>query len=226
MSFLSLKNISKYYKHDSVNQCILSDVNINLEEGVSVAIVGPSGSGKSTLLKIIGLLDDPSSGSVMIDGIDYANLSDSAKTAARRELIGFIFQSYNLISDFTVIENVIIAQEIMGVQKGIAIKNAMELFERLDIKGKENYFPQELSGGEQQRVAIARSLINKPKLLLADEPTGSLDINNTENILNVFQDIAKEFNVCNIVVTHDIEVAKKSDLIFCLNDGKLEAKKL
>jgi ABC-type lipoprotein export system ATPase subunit len=222
VSFTSLQNISKHYCFEKTKQQVLSGVDLKIEKGAAIAIVGPSGSGKSTLLKILGLLDAPSSGSITMDGIECGKMSESKQTIFRRELVGFIFQSYNLLPDFTALENVMFAQDILGSSKKMALEKAKDLFAKLNISHRYNNYPSQLSGGEQQRVAIARSLINNPKLILADEPTGNLDSENTKNVAAVLESISKEHNITTITVTHDINVAKKADKIYVLNEGKLE----
>ena len=222
MSFISLRNISKHYCLGKTKQQVLSNINLEIIDGESVAIVGPSGSGKSTLLKIIGLLDNPSGGSITIDNVECGKMTESQRTVLRRETIGFVFQSYNLLPDFTALENVLFPQNILGERKKIAIQKAKALFTKLNISSKYNSYPSQLSGGEQQRVAIARSLINRPKLILADEPTGNLDTKNTNNVANILGDITKQHNIATIIVTHDINISKKADKIYILSQGKLE----
>lgn len=225
MSLVSLKNITKSYSFDKNNYQILKDINLEIQQGELLSIVGPSGSGKSTLLKIIGLLDTPSSGSIKINKMDCSKISENKQTILRRDFIGFIFQSYNLLPDFTALENVILPQNIMGIPTKEAISRAKELFKELKIDNKYYNYPNQLSGGEQQRIAIARSLINKPKLILADEPTGNLDTENTNNIAKILEKISKEHRITTIIVTHDMNIAKNADKTYCLNDGKLEIQK-
>jgi lipoprotein-releasing system ATP-binding protein len=222
VEFISLKHITKYYLLNKIKQQVLSDINLEVAQGESISIIGSSGSGKSTLLKIIGLLDNPSSGSISFQGKECSEMGESNQTENRREFIGFIFQSYNLLPDFTALENVMFAQEILGVQKKVALKNAKALFSQLNIADKCENYPSELSGGEQQRVAIARSLINKPKLILADEPTGNLDEENTNNVAEILKNISKDHNITTITVTHDINIANRAGKIYGLNKGKLE----
>jgi ABC-type lipoprotein export system ATPase subunit len=222
VSFVSLQNISKQYCFEKTIHKILYHVDLEITEGEAISIVGPSGSGKSTLLKIIGLLDTPSAGSIVIDGMECSKINETKQTIFRRKLIGFIFQSYNLLPDFTAIENVMFAQEILGSPKKLAMERAKELFAKLNISHRQNNYPSQLSGGEQQRVAIARSLINNPRLILADEPTGNLDSENTNNVAKILENISKEHNITTITVTHDMNVAKKADKIYVLNEGKLE----
>ena len=225
MSLVSLKNITKSYSLDKNNYQILKDINLEIQQGELLSVVGPSGSGKSTLLKIIGLLDAPDSGSIKINKMDCSKISENKQTILRRDFIGFIFQSYNLLPDFTALENVVLPQNIMGIATKKAISKAKKLFNELKIDNKYHNYPNQLSGGEQQRVAIARSLINKPKLILADEPTGNLDTENTNNIAKILEKISKEHKITTIIVTHDMNIAKNADKIYCLDDGKLEIQK-
>ncbi len=225
MTLISLKDITKSYLFDKEHYQVLKGINLEIQQGEFLSIVGPSGSGKSTLLKIMGLLDTPTSGSIKIDKMDCSQIGESKQTVLRRDFIGFIFQSYNLLPDFTALENVVLPQNIMGISTKKAIARAKKLFDELNIGNKLHSYPNQLSGGEQQRIAIARSLINKPKLILADEPTGNLDIENKNNIAKILEKISKEHKITTVVVTHDMNIAKNADKIYCLNDGKLEIQK-
>ena len=222
MKLVSLQNVSKHYWVDKLKEQVLCNVDLDVSSGESIAIIGPSGSGKSTLLKIIGLLDNPSSGSVKIENVECSRMTENKRTILRREVVGFIFQSYNLLPDFTALENVLLPQHILGIKKKVAMEKAQMLFKKLKISNKYNNYPCQLSGGEQQRVAIARSLINKPKMILADEPTGNLDTENTNNVAEILQNISKEHKIATIIVTHDINISKRADKIYVLNKGKLE----
>ncbi|MBY0580921.1 MAG: ABC transporter ATP-binding protein [Rickettsiales bacterium] len=217
--------MTKSYLFDKEHYQVLKGINLEIQQGEFLSIVGPSGSGKSTLLKIMGLLDTPTSGSIKIDKMDCSQIGESKQTVLRRDFIGFIFQSYNLLPDFTALENVVLPQNIMGISTKKAIARAKKLFDELNIGNKLHSYPNQLSGGEQQRIAIARSLINKPKLILADEPTGNLDIENKNNIAKILEKISKEHKITTVVVTHDMNIAKNADKIYCLNDGKLEIQK-
>ena len=225
MTLISLKDITKSYLFDKEHYQVLKGINLEIQQGEFLSIVGPSGSGKSTLLKIMGLLDTPTSGSIKIDKMDCSQIGESKQTVLRRDFIGFIFQSYNLLPDFTALENVVLPQNIMGISTKKAIAQAKKLFDELNIGNKLHSYPNQLSGGEQQRIAIARSLINKPKLILADEPTGNLDTENKNNIAKILEKISKEHKITTVVVTHDMNIAKNADKIYCLNDGKLEIQK-
>lgn len=225
MTLISLKDITKSYLFDKEHYQVLKGINLEIKQGEFLSIVGPSGSGKSTLLKIMGLLDTPTSGSIKIDKMDCSQIGENKQTVLRRDFIGFIFQSYNLLPDFTALENVVLPQNIMGISTKKAIARAKKLFDELNIENKLHSYPNQLSGGEQQRIAIARSLINKPKLILADEPTGNLDTENKNNIAKILEKISKEHKITTVVVTHDMNIAKNADKIYCLNDGKLEMQK-
>jgi ABC-type lipoprotein export system ATPase subunit len=225
VTLISLKDITKSYLFDKEHYQVLKGINLEIQQGEFLSIVGPSGSGKSTLLKIMGLLDTPTSGSIKIDKMDCSQIGESKQTVLRRDFIGFIFQSYNLLPDFTALENVVLPQNIMGIPTKKAIARAKKLFDELNIGNKLHSYPNQLSGGEQQRIAIARSLINKPKLILADEPTGNLDTENKNNIAKILEKISKEHKITTVVVTHDMNIAKNADKIYCLNDGKLEIQK-
>ena len=223
---ISLKNVSKSFVFNKKTYEVLKKVNLDIKQGESISIIGPSGSGKSTLLKLMGLLDTPTSGTVEFNNIDFTKISENKKTTHRREFIGFIFQSYNLLPDFSALENVTLPQSLLGVGLREATSRAKKLFRELDIHDKFSNYPSQLSGGEQQRVAIARSLINKPKLILADEPTGNLDAKNTKNISRILEMISKKHKAATVIVTHDMNIAKIADKIYSLSDGNLQASKV
>ena len=222
MSLISLQKVSKYFILNKGIHHLLQEINLEIKQGESVSIIGPSGSGKSSLLKIIGLLDVPNSGSIFIHGMDCTAISENQQTNLRREYIGFIFQSYNLLHDFTALENIVLPQSILGVNHDIATNNAIRLLKELKLEKKTNYYPNQLSGGEQQRIAIARSLINKPKIILADEPTGNLDFENTQNISRILSTLSRKYQVSLIIITHDIDLATKADKMYSLRNGRLQ----
>ena len=219
-------NLTKIYRSNSVEVYALVDVNLKIRRGEFVAVVGPSGSGKSTLLNLLGVLDKPTSGYVLIDGINTSTM-DSAKLAKlRNEKIGFIFQAYNLINRTTVLRNVELPAIVRGVPKKERIKRAMELLELTGLADKFNRKPLTLSGGEQQRVAIARALINNPTIILADEPTGNLDSKTGYEIFGLLRKLSEERGATVIVVTHNLELANLTDRIIYLRDGRVEGEKV
>ena len=224
MSLLALSKLCKSYKAAGSTQHVLRNLHLQLTQPEIISIMGPSGSGKSTLLKQIGLLSTPDAGEIEIDGVVCSNMSDQQKTLFRQEKLGFIFQSFNLLPDFTAVENIEIPQLMIGVVKKNARAQATRLLAMFGIEDKANRFPNELSGGEQQRVAIARSLVNNPKLLLADEPTGNLDAKNSENVAEILRNITAEQNIPIIIVTHDLKIAEQTEKIYLLEDGQLKLK--
>jgi ABC-type lipoprotein export system ATPase subunit len=203
--------------------CILRDVTLKIEEGESVAIVGPSGSGKTTLLNIIGALDRPSSGRVVFDGRDLSGLGDSELSRIRNRQIGFVFQLHHLLPQCTVLENVLVPTlaERSAVSPAEARKRATELLERVGLADWSRHRPGELSGGQRQRVAVVRALINQPKLLLADEPTGSLDKEASRNIAQLLVGLNRSEGVSLVVVTHSVTLAENMKRVLELSDGTL-----
>lgn len=220
-STLTLKNISKNFIQGNEQLHVLKNVNLEIKQKEIVALIGPSGSGKSTLLQIAGLLDDPSGGEIYLNGTLCSGASDKLKTELRRDYLGFVYQYHNLLPDFDAIENVILPQLIAGVKYKEAADKAKWLLHRLGLEERENHRPAELSGGEQQRVAIARALANTPKLLLADEPTGNLDPNTSENVFSILMEVVRETGLSALVATHNIDLAHRMDREVQLKDGKL-----
>lgn len=218
---LTLKNINKTFRQGNEILEILKDVNLEIRTKEVVALIGPSGSGKSTLLQIAGLLENPTEGEVYIDGENCTGNSDNVRTTLRRDYLGFVYQYHNLLPDFDAAENVIIPQLIAGVKYKEARDKAMWLLQRLGLNEREHHRPAELSGGEQQRVAIARALANTPKLLLADEPTGNLDPNTSDNVFLTLLEVVKETGLSALIATHNIDLANKMDRVVSLKDGKL-----
>lgn len=200
---------------------VLKDINLTVREGEFVSLMGESGSGKSTLLYQIGALDTPTEGSVIISGKNIHKANDQKQSIARRENIGFVFQFYNLVPNLTVEENIILPAVMAKRNKKVYEKHLEYLLDTVGIKDKRNCLPKQLSGGQQQRVAIARALIMKPKLILADEPTGNLDSKSSIEIMELFQKINKEENITIIQVTHSEHMAKYSDKIIYLKDGQI-----
>jgi len=214
---LSTKNIKKSYG----DLQILKDVNLAIRRSEIVSIVGASGAGKSTLLHILGTLARPDSGELLIDGVDVLSLSSSKIADFRNRKIGFIFQFHHLLPEFSALENVCIPSWIAGESKKEATKKATALLEHLQLKDRLEHKPSELSGGEQQRVAIARALINSPAIVLADEPTGNLDSQNSSAIFNMINDLRHEFKQTFVLVTHNEELAALSDRSLRMQDGQL-----
>lgn len=218
---LTLKNINKTFRQGNEILEVLKDVNLDIRPKEVVALIGPSGSGKSTLLQIAGLLENPTDGEVYIDGENCTGNSDNVRTMLRRDYLGFVYQYHNLLPDFDAAENVIIPQLIVGVKYKEAADKAMWLLQRLGLNEREHHRPAELSGGEQQRVAIARALANAPKLLLADEPTGNLDPNTSDNVFLTLLEVVKETGLSALIATHNIDLAHKMDRVVSLKDGRL-----
>ena len=212
-----LINVLKQYDDGAVTA--LNRINLYIEKGSFVSIIGPSGSGKSTLLNMLGALDTPDSGQVIVNGVDLASQKDLSDF--RRHEIGFVFQSFYLNPLLTAKENIMLPMYINKVSKEDASKKAIELLKLVDLEERENHYPKELSGGEQQRVAIARALANDPQIILADEPTGSLDPENEENIMNLLKEISKH-NKCVIVVTHSKTVKEYADIKLEIKNKKIE----
>lgn len=201
----------------------LRGVSIQIYEGEMVAIVGPSGSGKSTLMAILGILDVPSAGKYMLDGIEIQQMHEDDLALIRNDRIGFVFQKFNLLSRSTVLDNVILPMIYRGLSKNDRIDRAKQVLEMVGLGDRIHHKPTELSGGQQQRVAIARALANDPALVLADEPTGNLDTKTGEQIMELFHKLNKEQGITIVIVTHDPEVAAQADRIISLRDGLIEA---
>ncbi len=213
MSLLELKNISKIYGGLKA----LDNVSLSIEKGEWIAIMGPSGSGKSTMMNIVGALDKPSSGEVIFDGRDISKESNRRLTELHRDKIGLVFQQFHLINYLNAVENVMVAQYYHSMPDE---KEALEALERVGLRERAKHLPSQLSGGEQQRVCIARALINSPELILADEPTGNLDEANENIVLEIFRKLHKE-GTSLIVVTHDPEVGEEAERIVRLEHGKI-----
>ncbi len=219
---MKVENISKIFESVAGRVAALRRVNISIKKGEFIAIVGPSGSGKSTLLNIIGALDRPSSGRVLIRGVDIFSLSDSEIATMRNYLIGFIFQSYNLISRTTVIKNVELPTILSGMAAPERRRRAMKMLEVLGIGDKADFKPSSLSGGQQQRVAIARALMNDPAIILADEPTGNLDTKTGQEVFDLLKMLSSKFRRTIVMVTHNPELAEATDRAIYIRDGMVE----
>ena len=214
-----VKNISKTYN----NKKVINEIDLVVNKGEIISIIGPSGAGKTTLLNLISTLDSPDKNNdsiIKINDIDVLNLNDKNLSKFRNTQIGFIFQFHELLPEFTAIENVIIPAIIKGEKKSISIKKAKDLLETLGLSNVINQFPSQLSGGEQQRVAVARALINDPKVIFADEPSGNLDSKSSDLLHKLFFDLRKKLNITFIIVTHNKELSNMTDRKLNLVDGK------
>ncbi|VUT24003.1 MAG: putative ABC transporter ATP-binding protein [Candidatus Methanolliviera sp. GoM_asphalt] len=217
---LSLKRVEKTYQAGTIKVHALREIDLNIEEGEFVSIMGPSGSGKSTLLNMIGCLDRPTAGMIVLDGKDLSKLGDNELAKIRRESIGFIFQQFNLIHTMNALENVALPLYFMGVNTERRMEKAKMLLERVGLKDRVYHRPSELSGGEQQRVAIARSLANDPMIILGDEPTGNVDSTAGAAIMDMLEELNGGGKTI-IVVTHDAEIAKSAGRIVKMKDGRI-----
>lgn len=222
---LEVKNIKRTFQSGDTTVAAVNDVSFKVPAGQFASIVGQSGSGKTTLLSLLGGLDKPNSGSISVDGEDIAKLGDHSLIRYRCQKIGFVFQGYNLVPNLTAIENVTLPMEFAGQPKADRVTRAKELLEQVGLSEDQMLRkPGKLSGGQQQRVAIARALANKPKLILADEPTGNLDSKTGKMIFDLLHNLAKQEKTTIIVVTHDLAIAGKTDKTFRLQDGKIKEK--
>lgn len=219
---LEVTKLRKEFSQAGSKVVPVNAISFTVDEGEFASIIGKSGSGKSTLLSLLGALDTPTSGSIVIGGRDIAKLHDHKLIAYRRKTIGFVFQNYNLVPNLTALENVMLPMEYVGLSRKKRKARAEKLLEQVGIESeKQLRKPGKLSGGEQQRVSVARALANQPKLILADEPTGNLDSENGAMIFDLLHNLARTEHVTIVVVTHDLEIAGKTDKTFKLVDGKL-----
>lgn len=216
MSILKIKNLSKVYGENETEVKALSHINLEINKGEFVVIVGKSGSGKSTLLHIMAGLETPTYGDVIIENTNLSSLNEKERSLLRKEKIGLIFQSYNLIPVLTVEENIKLPTINTSNQDDGYVNELMEL---LNIKERKNHLPNQLSGGQQQRVAIGRALVNKPAIIFADEPTGNLDTKTESEVLNILKESQKKYNQTIIMITHNMDIAKYADKIIKIEDG-------
>ncbi|MBO4561916.1 MAG: ABC transporter ATP-binding protein [Bacteroidaceae bacterium] len=217
---IEVNNLQKIFRTEEVETWALNDVSFNVADGEFVAIMGPSGCGKSTLLNILGLLDNPTKGSYKLQGVEVADLDENHRTDLRKGVIGFVFQSFNLIDELNVRENIELPLLYMGVPAKERRRRAEEVMERMNISHREKHFPNQLSGGQQQRVAIARAVIAGPKLILADEPTGNLDSVNGQEVMNLLKELNQQGTTV-VMVTHSRHDASYANRIINLFDGSI-----
>lgn len=218
---LELKNVYRSFKQGTQSLQVLRGVDLELEKGEVVALIGPSGSGKSTLLQLAGLLEKPTKGDIYLEGQKCSALNDGMRTLLRRDYLGFVYQYHNLLPDFDAVENVMLPQLIAGVKNKDAEDKAKWLLKRVGLEKRFKHRPAEMSGGEQQRVAIARALANTPKLLLADEPTGNLDPKTSESVFAELLAVVKETGLSALIATHNFDLADRMDRKVKLENGKL-----
>ena len=217
-TMIQVNELTKVFKTDEVETWALDKVNIEIGQGEFVAVMGPSGCGKSTLLHILGLLDSPSSGQYLLDGKDVSSCSESKRNELRKGMLGFVFQSFNLIDELTVQENIALPLLYMGVLKQERQRRVEEAMARMDIKHRSRHYPRQISGGQQQRTAIARAIVTRPKLILADEPTGNLDSKNGKEVMGLLSELHREGTTI-VMVTHSQHDAGYADRIIHLFDG-------
>ena len=221
---LKANNIIKKFSSGKAGEelLVLDNLSFEMESGSLVSISGLSGSGKSTLLHILGSLDKPNSGTVKFRNKFINKLNEDEKAAFRNKNIGFVFQFHHLMADLTALENTIMPSLIAGKSFSASKKVANEILAQLDIEKRKNHYPNQLSGGEKQRVAVARALINNPELILADEPTGNIDNRHSEELLQIFFELNERFSTSVLIVTHNLEIAKRANVTYNLHNGKLE----
>jgi putative ABC transport system ATP-binding protein len=222
MPIITTRNLYKQFGTGDVAVEVLRGVDLNIESGEFVAVMGPSGSGKSTLMSIIGGIEPPTSGEVILDGVNIASMNDDERTLLRRRKIGFVFQAFNLIPTLSALENIALPLELDGIEWKVAKARAMEALERVELVHRADHIPAKLSGGEQQRVAIARAIAIKPAILLADEPTGNLDSRQSARVTQLLIDLATNAKQTIVMVTHDANVARCAFRLLMFRDGNIE----
>ncbi|MBR5575457.1 MAG: ABC transporter ATP-binding protein [Alphaproteobacteria bacterium] len=219
---LSVRDIKKTFIEGGQPLHVLRGGGFDLHRGEIVAMVGQSGSGKSTMLQCVGLLDKPTGGSILISGMNVQKMDEDTRTQIRRKKIGFVYQRHNLLSDFTAVENVMLPMLASGVSENDAYVRAMKLLKSANVAHRANHLPGQMSGGEQQRTAVARALANNPDILLADEPTGSLDPTHAGVVFDLLMDLVRKNKMAMLFVTHDMNLAKRADTIITINNGIVE----
>jgi putative ABC transport system ATP-binding protein len=219
-SMIKTSNLMKVYRTEEIETTALNDVNIEIKEGEFVSIMGPSGCGKSTLLNVLGMIDSPSSGEYFFNGQEVGSLPERKRSNVRKHNLGFVFQSFNLIDELTVFENVELPMLYTKVPSSERKSRVDELLEKMNMMHRRNHFPQQLSGGQQQRVAVARAIVNSPKLILADEPTGNLDSSNGDEVMQVLSELNSEGTTI-VMVTHSPYCAEFGNRIIRLLDGQV-----
>lgn len=220
-SILDIKNVSKIYQSGNHSLTVLNDINFSITKGETVAITGPSGSGKTTLLGLCAGLDRASSGSVVLSGVALDTLSEDERAAVRNQYVGFIFQNFQLLPTLTALENVMVPLELRGEKNSKSF--ALDLLAKVGLANRADHYPVQLSGGEQQRVSLARAFSNKPALLFADEPTGNLDAETSEKIIKLLFDLNKDAGTTLVIVTHDLDLAARTNRIIKIKGGQIIA---
>ncbi|ERI91960.1 ABC transporter, ATP-binding protein [Clostridiales bacterium oral taxon 876 str. F0540] len=221
---LRIDNLTHSFKNGDNAVTVLKDISFSIKEGEFVAIVGKSGSGKSTLLNLIAGFMKPEKGSINLLDINIKILNENKMALFRQKNLGFVFQAYNLMPTMTAFENIELPLELSGENKKLRRKKVVDIIKQMELEGREENYPSELSGGEQQRVGIGRAIVNKPKIILADEPTGNLDINTAKTIMIHLRNINRVHNTTFIIVTHDEDIASSADRKIYISDGRIEAK--
>jgi len=222
MNNLILKNINKSFFQGKQEIPVIKNANLSILKGESVALVGHSGAGKTTFLQIAGLLDSADSGQIFINNVDASQAKDQTRTDLRKNHIGFIYQSHHLLLEFSALENVAMPLLIRNIERKLAFAQAEEILTQIGLQDRLNHLPSELSGGQQQRVAVARAIVGRPSVLLADEPTGNLDSKNAHNVFDLIIELSKQHQISSLIVTHNLELAKKMDRTISIKDGVLQ----